>query len=175
MRTSEFDSSSDEEEVCEEHLTPFQISWLPLSIVDCSLFLGICPLPGCKFKDIRRNLLRDVGELQNQGVQDVFVFCTRGELHKYRVPSLLETYRQQGLVVHHLPFPDGGTPELQQCCQILEGLQANLHNNRKTVIHCCLSAASAVRLHDSQQSHRDPERAQRGWGHSDSQAIQLPA
>lgn len=74
------------------------------------------------------------GELQNQGVQDVFVFCTRGELHKYRVPSLLETYRQQGLVVHHLPFPDGGTPELQQCCQILEGLQANLNNNRKTVI-----------------------------------------
>lgn len=27
MRTSEFDSSSDEEDVCEEHLTPFQISW----------------------------------------------------------------------------------------------------------------------------------------------------
>ncbi|XP_010894579.1 cyclin-dependent kinase inhibitor 3 [Esox lucius] len=136
MRTSEFDSSSDEEEVGEDQLTPFQISWLPLSIVDCSQFLGICPLPGCKFKDVRRNLQRDIGELQKHGVQDVFVFCTRGELHKYRVPGLLETYRQQGLVVHHLPFPDGGTPELDQCCQILEGLQANLQNNRTTVIHC---------------------------------------
>ncbi|CAB1330477.1 unnamed protein product, partial [Coregonus sp. 'balchen'] len=93
--------------------------------------------PGrCKFKDIRRNLQRDVGELQNQGVEDVFVFCTRGELHKYRVPRLLEAYRLQGLRVHHLPFPDGGTPDLEHCCQILEALQANLHNNRKTVIHC---------------------------------------
>ena len=55
---------------------------------------------------------RHPDELQNQGVQDVFVFCTRGELNMYRVPSLLEAYRQQGFRVHHLPFPDGGAPEL---------------------------------------------------------------
>ncbi|KAL0969422.1 hypothetical protein UPYG_G00227200 [Umbra pygmaea] len=136
MRTSEFDSSSDEEDVGEDQLTPFQISWLPLSVVGCSQFLGICPLPGCKFKDIRRNLQRDIDELQTQGVQDVFVFCTRGELHKYRVPGLLEMYCQHGFQVHHLPFPDGGTPELEQCCQILEGLQANIRDDRTTVIHC---------------------------------------
>ena len=75
-----------------------------------------------------------LGELQDQGVEDVFVFCTRGELQKYRVPSLLDTYRQKGLRVHHMPFPDGGTPELDQCCQILEQLQSNLQNNRRTVI-----------------------------------------
>uniref|UniRef100_A0A3B4TR23 protein-tyrosine-phosphatase n=1 Tax=Seriola dumerili TaxID=41447 RepID=A0A3B4TR23_SERDU len=45
MRTSEFDSSSEEEEVGEEQLTPFHISWVPLSIVECSQFLGICALP----------------------------------------------------------------------------------------------------------------------------------
>ncbi|XP_071380602.1 cyclin-dependent kinase inhibitor 3 [Centroberyx affinis] len=136
MRTSEFDSSSEEEDVGEEQLTPFQISWLPLSVVECSQFLGICPLPGCKYKDIRRNLQRDTEELQNQGVQDVFVFCTRGELHKYRVPSLLEAYQQRGFTVHHMPFPDGGAPELEQCCHILEELQLNLQNSRRTVIHC---------------------------------------
>ncbi|KPP79738.1 cyclin-dependent kinase inhibitor 3-like [Scleropages formosus] len=120
MRTTEFDSS-DEEDVGEEQQTPLQISWLPLSVVECSQFLGICPLPD---------------ELKDQGVEDVFVFCTLGELQKYRVPRLLDVYRQQGLRVHHLPFPDGGTPELDQCSRILEELQFNLENNRKTVIHC---------------------------------------
>ncbi|XP_028422202.1 cyclin-dependent kinase inhibitor 3 [Perca flavescens] len=130
-----FDSSS-EEEVEEEQLTPFHISWLPLSIVECSQFLGICALPGCKYKDIRRSLEKDVDELQNQGVQEVFVFCTRGELNKYRVPSLLEVYRQRGFTVHHTPFPDGDVPELEQCCHILRKLHVSLENNRRTVIHC---------------------------------------
>uniref|UniRef100_A0A3Q3WDQ5 Cyclin-dependent kinase inhibitor 3 n=1 Tax=Mola mola TaxID=94237 RepID=A0A3Q3WDQ5_MOLML len=136
MSTSEFDSSSEEEEVGEEQLTPFHICWLPLSIVECSQFLGICALPGCKYKDIRRNLDRDVEELQNQGVQEVFVFCTRGELYKYRVPSLLDVYQQRGFGVHHMPFPDGNAPELEQCCNILEELWVSLENNRRTVIHC---------------------------------------
>ncbi|KAK9534022.1 hypothetical protein VZT92_009097 [Zoarces viviparus] len=136
MRTSEFDSSSEEEDFGEEQLAPFHISWLPLSIVECSQVLGICALPGCKFKDIRRSLDRDVEELQNQGVQEVFVFCTRGELSKYRVSSLLEVYRQRGFTVHHAPFSDGDAPELEQCCQILEELRLSLENNRRTVIHC---------------------------------------
>ncbi|XP_065803847.1 cyclin-dependent kinase inhibitor 3 [Labrus bergylta] len=135
MRTNEFDSSEDEE-VGEEQLTPFNVSWLPLSMVECSQSLGICALPGCKYKDIRRSLDRDVEELQNQGVHEVFVFCTRGELHKYRVPSLLEVYGQRGFTVHHWPFADGDAPELEQCCHILEELQVSLQSNRRTVIHC---------------------------------------
>ncbi|CAJ1074816.1 cyclin-dependent kinase inhibitor 3 isoform X3 [Xyrichtys novacula] len=150
MRLNEFDSSSEDEEVGEDQLTPLNISWLPLSIVECSQFLGICGLPGCRFKDIRRSLERDVEEMQNQGVQEVFVFCTRGELSKYRVPSLLEAYRQRGFTIHHWPFPDGDAPELEQCCQILEELQFNLETNRRTVIHCCLSAASALSNDDGE-------------------------
>ncbi|XP_061599584.1 cyclin-dependent kinase inhibitor 3 [Cololabis saira] len=136
MRTSEFDSSSEEDDVGQDELTPFHISWLPLSSVECSQHLGISALPGCKYKDIRRCLQRDVGELQNQGVQDVFVFCTRGELNKYRVPTLLEAYRLRGFTVHHTPFPDGTAPELEQCCQILDELQTSLDRNRRTLIHC---------------------------------------
>uniref|UniRef100_A0A8C6U0K1 Cyclin-dependent kinase inhibitor 3 n=1 Tax=Neogobius melanostomus TaxID=47308 RepID=A0A8C6U0K1_9GOBI len=136
MRTNDFDSSSDEDDIKEEELTPFHISWLPLTVVGSSQFLGICALPGCKYKDIRRSLQRDVEELQSQGVQSVFVFCTRGELNKYRVPSLLEAYRQCGFAVHHMPFLDGDAPELEHCCRILEQLRHNLDNNRRTVIHC---------------------------------------
>ncbi|KAM4541077.1 cyclin-dependent kinase inhibitor 3 [Fundulus diaphanus] len=136
MRTTEFDSSSDDEEVEEGQLAPLHISWLPLSIVECSQYLGICALPGCKFKDVRRSLQKDVGELKNQGVQDLFVFCTRGELNRYRVPSLLEVYEQHGFTVHHTPFPDGDVPELEQCCQILAELQVCLERNRRTVLHC---------------------------------------
>lgn len=137
MRTTEFDSSSDdEEEVEEEQRTPLHISWLPLSIVECSQFLGICALPGCKYKDVRRSLQRDIDELKDQGVQDLFVFCTRGELNRYRVPSLLEVYERHGFTVHHTPFPDGDVPQLEQCCQILEELQVCLERNRRTVIHC---------------------------------------
>ncbi|MEQ2307336.1 hypothetical protein AMECASPLE_017255 [Ameca splendens] len=109
---------------------------LPLSVVESSQYLGICALPGCKYKDVRRSLQRDVDELKNQGVQDVFVFCTRGELNKYRVPSLLEVYEQHGFAVHHTPFPDGDVPELEQCCQILAELQVCLQRNRRTLIHC---------------------------------------
>ncbi|KAM6917906.1 cyclin-dependent kinase inhibitor 3 isoform 2-T2 [Lycodopsis pacificus] len=173
MRTSEFDSSSEEEDFGEEQLTPFHISWLPLSIVECSQVLGICALPGCKFKDIRRSLERDVEELQNQGMQEVFVFCTRGELNKYRVPSLLEVYRQRGFTVHHAPFLDGGAPELEQCCQILEELQllrrpGTLRINRR------LSAAPALSDDDGEQSHRNPPGAPRSRSHTDREAIQLP-
>lgn len=75
-----------------------------------------------------------VEELRNQGVQDVFVLCTRGELSKYRVPSLLEVYQQKGLSVHHTPFPDGEAPPLEQCGRILDELQRSLQANRRTLV-----------------------------------------
>ncbi|XP_066198451.1 cyclin-dependent kinase inhibitor 3 isoform X1 [Saccopteryx leptura] len=146
LQTSEFDSS--DEEPIEDEQTPIQISWLSLSRVNCSQFLGLCALPGCKFKDIRRNIQKDTEELKNYGIQDIFVFCTRGELSKYRVPNLLNLYQQCGIVTHHHPIPDGGTPDIASCCEIMETLAVCLRNNRKTLIHCyggigrsCLVAA----------------------------------
>jgi len=73
-QTSEFDSS--DEEPIEDEQTPIQISWLPLSRVNCSQFLGLCALPDCKFKDARRNIQKDTEELRSYGIQDIFVFCT---------------------------------------------------------------------------------------------------
>ncbi|XP_070369755.1 cyclin-dependent kinase inhibitor 3 isoform X2 [Equus asinus] len=121
---------------------------LPLSRVNCSQFLGLCALPGCKFKDVRRNIQKDTEELKSHGIQDIFVFCTRGELSKYRVPNLLDLYHQYGIITHHHPIPHGGTPDVASCCEIMEELAICLKNNRKTLIHCygglgrsCLVAA----------------------------------
>nr|XP_020017612.1 cyclin-dependent kinase inhibitor 3 [Castor canadensis] len=146
IQASEFDSS--DEEPIEDEQTPIQISWLPLSRVNCSQFLGLCALPGCKFKDVRRNIQKDTEELKSYGIQDIFVFCTRGELSKYRVPNLLDLYQQCGISTHHHPIPDGGTPDIASCCEIMEELAICLKNNRKTLIHCygglgrsCLVAA----------------------------------
>ncbi|XP_066886773.1 cyclin-dependent kinase inhibitor 3 isoform X2 [Kogia breviceps] len=131
VQTSEFDSS--DEEPIEDEQTPIQISWLPLSRVNCSQFLGLCALPE---------------ELKSYGIQDIFVFCTRGELSKYRVPNLVDLYHQYGIITHHHPIPDGGTPDIASCCDIMEELEICLKNNRKTLIHCygglgrsCLVAA----------------------------------
>ncbi|KAK2513436.1 Cdkn3 [Columba livia] len=107
---------------------------LTLSPVYSSKFLGLCSLPGCRFKDIRRNLQKDIEELKNYGTQDIFVLCTRGELFKYRVPNLIDAYQQHGICVHHYPVPDGDTPDIANCCKILEELKNCLESNRKTII-----------------------------------------
>ncbi|NWS74766.1 CDKN3 inhibitor, partial [Crotophaga sulcirostris] len=103
---------------------------------------------GCKFKDIRRNLQKDIEELKTYGTQDIFVFCTRGELLKYRVPKLIDSYQQHGISVHHHPIPDGDAPDIDKCCTILEDLRNCLENNQKIMMHCygglgrsCLVAA----------------------------------
>ncbi|XP_078090033.1 cyclin-dependent kinase inhibitor 3 isoform X3 [Mustelus asterias] len=131
MRTSEFDSSDEESE--EEHQSPLQVSWLALSVVNCHQFLGICALPE---------------ELKSHNIQDVFVFCTKGEMMKYRVPGLLESYQQQGFTVYHHPFPDGNVPDIASCWKILEELRISLENEKRILIQCygglgrsCLIAA----------------------------------
>ncbi|NXD85742.1 CDKN3 inhibitor, partial [Halcyon senegalensis] len=97
----------------------------------------ICNLViGCRFKDIRRNLQKDIEELKTSGTQDIFVLCTRGELLKYRVPKLIDTYQQHGICVHHYPVPDGDAPDIAMCCNILEELRSCLESNRKTIIQC---------------------------------------
>lgn len=103
---------------------------------------------GCRFKDVRRNLQKDIDELKSYGIQDVFVLCTKGELLKYRVPNLIDAYQECGICVHHYPIPDGDAPDITTCCTILEELRSCLESNRKTIIHCygglgrsCLIAA----------------------------------
>ncbi|NXT75748.1 CDKN3 inhibitor, partial [Zapornia atra] len=147
MQVEGFDSS-DDEGAAEADPSPLPVSWLSLSPVYSYEILGLCSLPGCRFKDIRRNLQKDIEELKNYGTQDIFVLCTRGELLKYRVPNLIDAYQQHGICVHHYPIPDGDAPDIAKCCNILEELRSCLESSRKTIIHCygglgrsCLVAA----------------------------------
>uniref|UniRef100_F7D748 Cyclin-dependent kinase inhibitor 3 n=1 Tax=Ornithorhynchus anatinus TaxID=9258 RepID=F7D748_ORNAN len=154
-QTCEFDSS--DEEPVEGERTPFHISWLDPSPVHYPQFLGLCSLPGCRFKDVGRNLQKDLGEPKSCGARDLFVFCTRGELARYRVPDLPDAYRRPGFAVHRHPFPDGDAPAVAGCRAILDELAACLDADRKTVIHCygglgrsCLVAACLLlRLSDT--------------------------
>lgn len=122
----------------EEHNSLFSL----LIVFKCVLFYArVCVCLG---------LLAE--ELKSYGIQDVFVFCTRGELSKYRVPNLLDLYQQYGIVTHHHPIPDGGTPDIGSCWEIMEELATCLKNNRKTLIQYVLpwvphssSPSSAVR------------------------------
>ncbi|XP_052552626.1 cyclin-dependent kinase inhibitor 3 isoform X3 [Tympanuchus pallidicinctus] len=150
MHVAGFDSSDEEaaEEEEGEEPAPLPLSWLPLPPAYSSAFLAVCSLPGCRFKDIRRNLQKDIDELKSCGTQDVFVLCTKGELLKYRVPNLIDAYQERGICVHHYPIPDGDAPDVTTCCTILEELRSCLESNRKTIIHCygglgrsCLIAA----------------------------------
>uniref|UniRef100_A0A8C6VMY9 Cyclin-dependent kinase inhibitor 3 n=1 Tax=Naja naja TaxID=35670 RepID=A0A8C6VMY9_NAJNA len=142
---NEFDSS--DEEPLEEEQTPFQVSCICFNSIICFFSSFLLDL-GCRFKNIKRNLQKDIDELKSHGVLDVFVLCTKGELTKYRVPHLMETYQNYGITVHHHPIPDGGTPDIARCCVILNELRNCLESKRKATIHCygglgrsCLIAA----------------------------------
>nr|XP_032818378.1 cyclin-dependent kinase inhibitor 3 isoform X4 [Petromyzon marinus] len=146
---SEFNSSDEEVDPAQSEQPPFRIDWLDLSMVGYpTLNLGISSLPGCKFKETWRNLDKDLDEVQAQGVQDVLVLCTPGELVHCRVPDLLEAYARRGLLVHHEPVLDGAVPDMARCCALLDTMHGSLGAGRRVLVHCygglgrsCLLAA----------------------------------
>ncbi|XP_071485596.1 cyclin-dependent kinase inhibitor 3-like [Diadema antillarum] len=132
--SSGFDSSDDENEAIDK--SPFNISWMDLSEYGISEKLGVSGLPGCRFDETWRSIESDVSSLISQGVEEVFVLCTRGELYKYRVPRLLQEYTTAGLAVHHYPFPDGLVPSPGNCLKMLDEIRLNLVAERGTLVHC---------------------------------------
>lgn len=143
---SGFDSSDDEDR--EVDRTPLKIDWLDLSQYDITEPLGISGLPGRRFKDTWRSLSSDIGTLKSQGILEVFVLCTRGELSKYRVPGLIQELTTADITVHQFPFPDGQTPSTASLAEMIEKMLQNLRSERKSLVHCfgglgrsCLVAA----------------------------------
>lgn len=132
--SSGFDSSDDDQEPVDK--SPFQIDWLDLSEYGISEKLGISGLPGCRFDDTWRSMESDINGLISQGVEEVFVLCTRGELNKYRVRRLMQEYTTAGLSVHHYPFPAGLVPSPANCMKMLEEIRINLNAGTGTLVHC---------------------------------------
>ncbi|CAG5126847.1 unnamed protein product [Candidula unifasciata] len=129
-------SDSDQEDAENLDLSPFTIDWLDLDFVGCPKSLGICALPGCRFKSTWRSLLHDLQCLKQAGVEDVFCLCTRGEFHLYRCQDLLEKYSEHEITVHHYPVNDGQVPPMEDLMKIIEDLRVCLMMGKRTVVHC---------------------------------------
>ena len=83
-------------------------------------------------------LLKDVptflGSIKSEGITDVFVLCTEGELRKYRVPKLLSEYSKHHLCVHHYPFPDGDVMQFDELLVVLRDLHSVLKRDLKPLV-----------------------------------------
>ncbi|XP_032818375.1 cyclin-dependent kinase inhibitor 3 isoform X2 [Petromyzon marinus] len=173
---SEFNSSDEEVDPAQSEQPPFRIDWLDLSMVGYpTLNLGISSLPGCKFKETWRNLDKDLDEVQAQGVQDVLVLCTPGELVHCRVPDLLEAYARRGLLVHHEPVLDGAVPDMARCCALLDTMHGSLGAGRRVLVHGCLLPAAHLRVAQPRGRDSGAVRVAREGSHTDRAAVQLPA
>ncbi|XP_065286018.1 cyclin-dependent kinase inhibitor 3-like [Dermacentor albipictus] len=146
-------------------VTPIKIDWLDLSSFGYPDSLGLSALPGCRFKETWRDVVRDVEYLKLEDVSDVFVLCTRGELSLYRVPTLLAEYESHGMTVHHFPVLDGTAPAIGQMLDILREIGEAVQQGKRALVHCfgglgrtgVVAACLLLNLDDSMT----PERAVR--------------
>lgn len=149
VRRNDFDSSDDEETDVVENLTPFQVDWVDLSFTGCCAeAVCISGLPGCKYKDINRNLSVDIAHLKAIDITDVFVFCSHSEMARCRVPYLVDEYSSVGFKVHHFPVQEGNVPTMADCSDMIEQLRQCISFGHRTLLHCvsglgisCLAAA----------------------------------
>ncbi len=72
--------------------------------------------------------------IKREGIAEVFVLCTRGELRKFRVPDLIPALEEHDLTVHHHPFPDGMSPSMEEGMKLLDELKTNLKQGRKSLV-----------------------------------------
>ena len=72
--------------------------------------------------------------IKKEGITDVFVLCTRGELRKFRVPDLIEKLKDSELAVHHHPFPDGTTLSISDTLGLLDTMKTSLRNGSKCLV-----------------------------------------
>ena len=74
------------------------------------------------------------GCLKSHGVCEVFCFCTRGELQKYRTQWLLSELTEADISVHHCAFPDGAAPPIGTLMTLLEEIRVMLMQGKRTYI-----------------------------------------
>lgn len=132
---------SSDEDISGDHLNrisadPFKVDWLDLSAFGYPDSVGLSGLPGCKFKENWRDVKRDLQCIKLEDISEVFVLCTPGELSLYRVPTLLDEYEKQEIIVHHYPVPDGTAPSIDQVMNILYGIGAATQQGKRVLIHC---------------------------------------
>jgi len=134
----DFDSSDDDNV---ENLPPlphdqFRIDWLNLPRLGLHNTLALSALPGCRFREQRRNLEEDVEVIAKTGITDVMVLMQAAEFRKYRVPGLLEEYSKQGLEVHHISMEDGCVPGFSVLLEAVFRVQEVVGVGGRLLVHC---------------------------------------
>eukprot|EP00090_Calanus_glacialis_P001060 TRINITY_DN10755_c0_g1_i1.p1 TRINITY_DN10755_c0_g1~~TRINITY_DN10755_c0_g1_i1.p1 ORF type:complete len:219 (+),score=67.02 TRINITY_DN10755_c0_g1_i1:33-659(+) len=147
----EFSSSEDEFENLEnfQPRDEFRVDWVNLYRVGLHDSLALGALPGCRFREHRRNLHDDLNTIVKKGVTDVMVLMKDHEFRKYRVPYLLDEYSKYGLSVHHHPMEDGCVPTFPELLAAIASVRSIISSGGRLLIHCygglgrtCLVAAT---------------------------------
>ena len=135
----EFSSSEDEVEeeragrVSRDDLRVDFINLYRLGLCDC---LALSALPGCRFRDVQRNLKDDLESLLRRGITHVMVLMEEPELRRYRVPGLLQEYSHHGLQVLHHALVDGSVPPLHQLFQAAANIKSVINGGGRLLVHC---------------------------------------
>eukprot|EP00088_Acartia_fossae_P052980 TRINITY_DN6008_c0_g1_i1.p1 TRINITY_DN6008_c0_g1~~TRINITY_DN6008_c0_g1_i1.p1 ORF type:complete len:218 (+),score=30.25 TRINITY_DN6008_c0_g1_i1:48-701(+) len=134
----DFDTTDDESEITENlaPLEPFDLTWMEAPSLGLCQTLALSALPGCRFKEHRRNLTQDLEVIAEAGITDVFVLMKTYEFRKYKVPNLLQEYEKHGIEVHHCAVEDGSLPPEQEIMELISELRSVVECNGKILIHC---------------------------------------
>nr|CAD7442264.1 unnamed protein product [Timema bartmani]CAD7463168.1 unnamed protein product [Timema tahoe] len=81
-------------------------------------------------------LMLSADVLKRASISHVCCLCTSGELAKYRVPQLIDEYKNGGLSVFHLPIPDGDPPTIPIAIALIENIKFALDSQHKVLVHC---------------------------------------
>jgi len=147
----EFSSSEDEFENLENYppRDEFRVDWINFHRIGLHESLALGALPGCRFREHRRNLQDDLNTIVKKGITDVMVLMKENEFRKYRVPFLLDEYAKNGLLVHHHPMEDGSVPSFPELLAAVGSVRSIISSGGRLLIHCygglgrtCLVAAT---------------------------------
>ena len=135
----EFSSSEEELEeeeqvrVSRDDLRVDFINLYRLGLCDC---LALSALPGCRFRDVQRNLKDDMESILRRGITHVMVLMEETEFRRYRVPGLLAEYSNLGLNVIHHSMEDGNVPSLHQLFMAVENVKSVISGGGRLLVHC---------------------------------------
>ena len=114
-------------------------------ILHISDSVAVSELPGSKFRGRYRDISTDISTLKTMDFSDVVVLITMAEFRKFRVPTLLTEYENNGFLVFHYPIEDGMIPEdVLELVELLAKIRKRIADGHRVLIHCYGGLGRAV-------------------------------
>lgn len=109
-----------------------RIDFLPSDNINNKVALTI--LPGRK--DHSRELQEDLAEIKKNEISGIVVLISSDEMDSYGVPSLLDSYTENGIDYLHQPIVDQKVPNKKDIASINQFIDDKLRSDKKVLIHC---------------------------------------